>query len=66
MPQTRGNSTELHEQRASALESGNEISDIVSSNELGIEVESHSRENNQYPPVLPEHEYALILNIWNL
>ncbi|MBW0553757.1 hypothetical protein O181_093472 [Austropuccinia psidii MF-1] len=66
MPQTPGNSTEFHEQRTSAPESGSEISDIVSSHELGIEVESQSHENNQDPPVLPEGKYASILNIWNL
>ncbi|MBW0556328.1 hypothetical protein O181_096043 [Austropuccinia psidii MF-1] len=66
MPQTPGNSTEFHEQRASAPESGSEISDMVSGHELGIEVESQSHENNQDPPVLPDCEYASILNIWNL
>ncbi|MBW0525495.1 hypothetical protein O181_065210 [Austropuccinia psidii MF-1] len=54
MTQTLGNSTEFHEQRTSAPESGSEISDIVSSHELGIEVEIQSHENNQDPPVLPE------------
>ncbi|MBW0583624.1 hypothetical protein O181_123339, partial [Austropuccinia psidii MF-1] len=56
MPQTLGNSTEFHEQRASAPESGSEISDMVISHELGIEVESQSHDNNQDPPVLPESQ----------
>ncbi|MBW0576421.1 hypothetical protein O181_116136 [Austropuccinia psidii MF-1] len=60
------NSTEFNEQPTSALESGSEISDIASSHELGIEVESQSHEDNQDPPVLPECEYASILNISNL
>ncbi|MBW0480066.1 hypothetical protein O181_019781 [Austropuccinia psidii MF-1] len=42
--------------RTSAPESGSEISDMVSSHELGIEVESQSHENNQDPPVLPESQ----------
>ncbi|MBW0579019.1 hypothetical protein O181_118734 [Austropuccinia psidii MF-1] len=54
MPQTPGNYTEFHEQRTSDQESGSEISDMVSSNELGIEVEIQSHGNNQDPPVLPE------------
>ncbi|MBW0482258.1 hypothetical protein O181_021973 [Austropuccinia psidii MF-1] len=66
MPKTSGNSTEFNEQRPSASESGSEISDIVSSHELGIEVESQSHENNQDPPVLPECEHRFILNICNL
>ncbi|MBW0460905.1 hypothetical protein O181_000620 [Austropuccinia psidii MF-1] len=56
MPQTLGNSTEFIGQRNSAPESGSEISDMVSSHELGIEVESQSHENNQDPPVLPESQ----------
>ncbi|MBW0492197.1 hypothetical protein O181_031912 [Austropuccinia psidii MF-1] len=56
MLQIPGNSTELNEQRASAPESGNETSDMVSSHELGIKVESQSHEYNQYPPVLPESQ----------
>ncbi|MBW0554835.1 hypothetical protein O181_094550 [Austropuccinia psidii MF-1] len=56
MPQTLGNSTEFHEQRASDPDSGSEISDMVSSHELGIEVESQSHENKQDPPVLPESQ----------
>ncbi|MBW0489263.1 hypothetical protein O181_028978 [Austropuccinia psidii MF-1] len=54
MPQTLGNSTELHEQTPSAPESGSEISGMVSSRELGIEVESLAHESNPDPPVLPE------------
>ncbi|MBW0488430.1 hypothetical protein O181_028145 [Austropuccinia psidii MF-1] len=54
MPQPPGKSTEFNEQRTSAPESGSEISDMVCSHELGIEVESQSHENNQDPPVLPE------------
>ncbi|MBW0481792.1 hypothetical protein O181_021507 [Austropuccinia psidii MF-1] len=54
MAQTPGNSTEFNEQPTSAPQSGSEISDMVSSCELGIEVESQSHEDNQYPPVLPE------------
>ncbi|MBW0528894.1 hypothetical protein O181_068609 [Austropuccinia psidii MF-1] len=56
MPQTLGNSTEFHEQRTSAPESGSEISDMVSSHELGIKVEIQSHENNQDPLVLPESQ----------
>ncbi|MBW0479076.1 hypothetical protein O181_018791 [Austropuccinia psidii MF-1] len=66
MPQTLGNSTEFNEQRTSAPESGSEISDIVSSHELGIEVESQSHESNPDPPVLPECVHRFILSIWNL
>ncbi|MBW0507539.1 hypothetical protein O181_047254 [Austropuccinia psidii MF-1] len=54
MAQTPGNSTEFNEQPTSAPESGSEISDMASSHELGIEVESQSHEDNQDPPVLPE------------
>ncbi|MBW0479168.1 hypothetical protein O181_018883 [Austropuccinia psidii MF-1] len=56
MPQTPGNSTEFHEQRTSVPESGSEISDMVSSHELGIKVEIQSHENNQHPLVLPESQ----------
>ncbi|MBW0552233.1 hypothetical protein O181_091948 [Austropuccinia psidii MF-1] len=56
MPQAPRNSTEFHEQRTSAPESGSQISDRVSSHELGIEVESQSHENNQDPPFLPESQ----------
>ncbi|MBW0497036.1 hypothetical protein O181_036751 [Austropuccinia psidii MF-1] len=66
MTQTPGNSTECNELPTSAPESGREISDKVSSRELGIEVESQSHEDNQDPPVLPECKYASILNISNL
>ncbi|MBW0550002.1 hypothetical protein O181_089717 [Austropuccinia psidii MF-1] len=54
MAQTPGNSTEFNERPTSAPESGSEISDMASSHELGIEVESQSHEDNQDPPVLPE------------
>ncbi|MBW0483759.1 hypothetical protein O181_023474 [Austropuccinia psidii MF-1] len=56
MPQNPGNSTEFNEKRTSAPGSGSEISDMVSSHELGIEVESQSHGNNQYPPVLPKSQ----------
>ncbi|MBW0533319.1 hypothetical protein O181_073034 [Austropuccinia psidii MF-1] len=56
MPQTLGNSTEFNEQRTSAPESGSSITDMVSSHELGIEVESQSHENNKDLPVLPESQ----------
>ncbi|MBW0525429.1 hypothetical protein O181_065144, partial [Austropuccinia psidii MF-1] len=54
MPQTLANSTEFDEQTTSSPESGSEISDMVSSHELGIEVESLAHESNPDPPVLPE------------
>ncbi|MBW0463327.1 hypothetical protein O181_003042 [Austropuccinia psidii MF-1] len=54
IPQTPGNSTEFIEQRPSPPESGSKVSDMVSSNELGIETERQSHENNQDTPVLPE------------
>ncbi|MBW0516448.1 hypothetical protein O181_056163 [Austropuccinia psidii MF-1] len=66
MPPTLGNSTEFNELSTSAPESGSEISDMVSSHELGMEVESLSHENNEYSTVLPEFEHKLILNICNL
>ncbi|MBW0460291.1 hypothetical protein O181_000006 [Austropuccinia psidii MF-1] len=66
MPQTLGNSTELNELQTSAPESGSEISEMVSSHELGIELESLSHESNRDPPVLPEYEHRFILNICNL
>ncbi|MBW0487938.1 hypothetical protein O181_027653 [Austropuccinia psidii MF-1] len=66
MPQTLANSTEFHEQTTSAPESGSEISDMVSSHELGIEVESLAHESNPDPPVLPECEHRFILNICSL
>ncbi|MBW0529117.1 hypothetical protein O181_068832 [Austropuccinia psidii MF-1] len=65
MPQTLVNSTEFNEQGPSAPESGSEFSNMVSSHELGIEVESQSHENNQDPPVHPECEHRFILNICN-
>ncbi|MBW0557817.1 hypothetical protein O181_097532 [Austropuccinia psidii MF-1] len=54
MPKTPGNSTEFNELQTSAPESGSEISDIFSSHQLGIEVESLEHESNPDPPVLPE------------
>ncbi|MBW0493151.1 hypothetical protein O181_032866 [Austropuccinia psidii MF-1] len=39
---------------------------MVSSHELGIGVESLAHESNPDPPVLPECENRLILNIFNL
>ncbi|MBW0589399.1 hypothetical protein O181_129114 [Austropuccinia psidii MF-1] len=39
---------------------------MVSSHELGIEVESLAHESNQDPPVLPECEHRFILNICSL
>ncbi|MBW0462378.1 hypothetical protein O181_002093 [Austropuccinia psidii MF-1] len=54
MAQTPGNSTEFNELQTSAPESGSEISDMASSRELGIEVESQSHEDNPDPPVLSE------------
>ncbi|MBW0579288.1 hypothetical protein O181_119003 [Austropuccinia psidii MF-1] len=54
MAQTPGNSTEFNERPTSAPESGSEISDMASSRELGIQVESQSHEDNQDPPVIPE------------
>ncbi|MBW0465750.1 hypothetical protein O181_005465 [Austropuccinia psidii MF-1] len=66
MPQTLANSNEFHEQTTSAPESGSEISDMVSSHELGIEVESLAHESNPDPSVLPECEHRFILNICSL
>ncbi|MBW0532422.1 hypothetical protein O181_072137 [Austropuccinia psidii MF-1] len=66
MPQNAGNSTEFNELQTSAPESGSEISHMVSSNELGIEVESLEHENNQHSPVNPECENKFLLHIWNL
>ncbi|MBW0562195.1 hypothetical protein O181_101910 [Austropuccinia psidii MF-1] len=66
MPQTLENSTESNEQTTSAPESGSEISDMVSSHELGIEVESLAHESNPDPPLLPEFEHRFILNICSL
>ncbi|MBW0475077.1 hypothetical protein O181_014792 [Austropuccinia psidii MF-1] len=65
-PQTTRNSTELNELQTSAPESGSEISDMVSSHELGIEVESLEHEINPNPPGLPECECRFILNICSL
>ncbi|MBW0475553.1 hypothetical protein O181_015268 [Austropuccinia psidii MF-1] len=56
MPQTPGDSTKFNEQRTLAPEIGSEISNMVSSHELGIEVESQAHENNQDPPALLESQ----------
>ncbi|MBW0529525.1 hypothetical protein O181_069240 [Austropuccinia psidii MF-1] len=66
MPQTPGNSTDFNEIQNSAPESGSEISDMVSSHELGIEVECLVHESNPDQTVLPECEHRLILNICSL
>ncbi|MBW0540106.1 hypothetical protein O181_079821 [Austropuccinia psidii MF-1] len=66
MPQTPGNSTSFNELQTSAPERGSEISDMVSSNDLEIEVESLSYESNPDPPVLAECEQRLLLNICNI
>ncbi|MBW0569250.1 hypothetical protein O181_108965, partial [Austropuccinia psidii MF-1] len=58
LPQTLEKSTEFNELQTSAPESGSEISDMVSSHELGIEVESLAHESNPDPPVLPECEHT--------
>ncbi|MBW0488490.1 hypothetical protein O181_028205 [Austropuccinia psidii MF-1] len=56
LPQSLGNATEVNELHTSAPESGSEISDMVSSHELGIEVESLAHESNPDPPVHPESQ----------
>ncbi|MBW0548700.1 hypothetical protein O181_088415 [Austropuccinia psidii MF-1] len=56
IPHTPENSTEFNEQRNSAPDSGSEISDIISSHEVGIEVESPAHESNPDIPVLPESQ----------
>ncbi|MBW0485504.1 hypothetical protein O181_025219 [Austropuccinia psidii MF-1] len=66
MPQTPENSTELNKLQTSAPESGSEISGMVSSHELGIEVESLAHESNPDPPVLPECEHRFMLNICSI
>ncbi|MBW0493954.1 hypothetical protein O181_033669 [Austropuccinia psidii MF-1] len=63
MLQVPENSTEFNDLLTSGAETGSESSDMVSSHELGIEVESQSHENNQDPPVCPDCDYRLILNI---
>ncbi|MBW0548106.1 hypothetical protein O181_087821 [Austropuccinia psidii MF-1] len=66
MPATLGNSTEFHKLQTSAPQSGSEISDMLSSHKLYIEVESLSHESNPDPPVLPECDHRLMLNFCNL
>ncbi|MBW0476785.1 hypothetical protein O181_016500 [Austropuccinia psidii MF-1] len=56
MPQTPGNSTEFHALKTSAPDSGSEISDMVSSHEIGIEVEILVCESNPDPPFLTESQ----------
>ncbi|MBW0522138.1 hypothetical protein O181_061853 [Austropuccinia psidii MF-1] len=66
LPRTPGNSTEFNELQTSAPDSGSEISGMVSSHELGIEVESLAHESNPDPLVLPECGHRFILNIFSL
>ncbi|MBW0490847.1 hypothetical protein O181_030562 [Austropuccinia psidii MF-1] len=66
LPQTPGNSTEFNKLKPSAPESGSEISDMVNSHELGIEIESLAHENNSDPPICLECEHRFILNICSL
>ncbi|MBW0498636.1 hypothetical protein O181_038351 [Austropuccinia psidii MF-1] len=66
LPQNPGNSTEFNELQTSAPESGSEISDMVRSHELGLEVESLANKSNPDPPVLQECEHRFILNICSL
>ncbi|MBW0485982.1 hypothetical protein O181_025697 [Austropuccinia psidii MF-1] len=66
MAQTLENSTEFNELQTLAPESGSKISYMVSSHELGIEVESLEHESNPDPPVLPKCEHGFILNICSL
>ncbi|MBW0465528.1 hypothetical protein O181_005243 [Austropuccinia psidii MF-1] len=63
LPQTPGNSTDFNELQTSTPQSGSEISDMVSSHELGIEVEHLPHESYPDPPHLPECEHRFILNI---
>ncbi|MBW0475098.1 hypothetical protein O181_014813 [Austropuccinia psidii MF-1] len=63
LPRTPGSSTELNGLQTSATESGSEISDMVRSHELGIEVESLEHESNPDPSVLPECDHRFNLNI---
>ncbi|MBW0523813.1 hypothetical protein O181_063528 [Austropuccinia psidii MF-1] len=54
MPQTVGDSPQCNELQTSSPECRSEISDMVSSHELGDKVESLSHEINTDQPVLPE------------
>ncbi|MBW0465102.1 hypothetical protein O181_004817 [Austropuccinia psidii MF-1] len=63
MPQTLGNATEFNELQTVTPERGRKISDMVSSNELGIEVESLAHANNQDPPVFPECDKIINLEV---
>ncbi|MBW0507204.1 hypothetical protein O181_046919 [Austropuccinia psidii MF-1] len=54
MPQAPRISEQLNQLPTSSPESVSEISDMVISNELGIELEILAHENNQDPPVIPE------------
>ncbi|MBW0576390.1 hypothetical protein O181_116105 [Austropuccinia psidii MF-1] len=60
MPQTLKSSTEFHEQITSAPDSGSEISDMVSSHELGIEVESLAHETQ--PPSSQKPNFKIYEN----
>ncbi|MBW0579507.1 hypothetical protein O181_119222 [Austropuccinia psidii MF-1] len=66
LPQTPGNSTEFNELQNSAPKSGSEIPHMVSSHELGIEVESLAHESNPDSPGLPKCKHRFILNIFSL
>ncbi|MBW0570875.1 hypothetical protein O181_110590 [Austropuccinia psidii MF-1] len=66
MAQTLENSTEFNELQTSAPESRSEISDMVSSHDLGIKVEILEHESKPDPPVLPKCEHRFILNICSL
>ncbi|MBW0471986.1 hypothetical protein O181_011701 [Austropuccinia psidii MF-1] len=66
IPQAPENSAEFNDLSISAADTGSEISDMVSSHELCIEVESLSHENNQDPPVRPDCDYRFLLNICDL
>ncbi|MBW0493424.1 hypothetical protein O181_033139 [Austropuccinia psidii MF-1] len=66
MPQEPENSTEFNDLLTSAAEKGSEISDMVSSDEFRIEVESLSHENNQELPVFPDCDYRFMLKICDL
>ncbi|MBW0462564.1 hypothetical protein O181_002279 [Austropuccinia psidii MF-1] len=66
MPQRLGNQTEFNELQTSAPDRGSEISDMVSSYELGIEVESLAHESNPDPPVPQECEHRFIFNIFSI
>ncbi|MBW0486202.1 hypothetical protein O181_025917 [Austropuccinia psidii MF-1] len=66
MAQTLENSTEFNELQTTAPESKIEISDMVSSHDLGIKVESLAHKTNTDPQVLLKCEHRFILNICSL